>query len=99
MWVLHLAPLKQCALIIIMWVLHLAPLKQCALIIIMWELHLAPLKQCALIIIMWVLHFCTSQTMCINYHYVGIVKVCFSIWVHNAIYVLHFGFLFNDECL
>jgi hypothetical protein len=63
---------------------------------------------------------------------VGIAKVCFSIWVHNAsivryvhwnnrflyhdmgvvmgipshnidfkgaIYVLHFGFLFNDECL
>jgi hypothetical protein len=43
--------------------------------------------------------FCNSQTLCINYHYVGIAKVCFSIWVHNAIYVLHFGFLFNDECL
>jgi len=27
------------------------------------------------------------------------VKICFSIWVHNAMYVLHFGFLFNDECL
>jgi di/tricarboxylate transporter len=38
MWVLHFAPLKQCALIIIMWVLHFAPLKQCALIIIMWVL-------------------------------------------------------------
>jgi len=36
--VLHFAPLKQCALIIIMWVLHFAPLKQCALIIIMWVL-------------------------------------------------------------
>jgi hypothetical protein len=55
--VLHFAPLKQCALIIIMWVLHFAPLKQCALIIIMWVLHFAPLKQRELIIIMWVLHF------------------------------------------
>ncbi len=36
--VLHFAPFKQCALIIIMWVLHFAPLKQCALIIIMWVL-------------------------------------------------------------
>ncbi len=36
--VLHFAPLKQCALIILMWVLHFAPLKQCALIIIMWVL-------------------------------------------------------------
>ncbi len=38
MWVLCFAPLKQCALIIIMWVFHFAPLKQCALIIIMWVL-------------------------------------------------------------
>jgi len=69
--------------------------------------------------------------MCINYHYVGIAKFCFNIWVHNAnivhyigivgilyhdmgiitgipshnidfkgaMYVLHFRFLFNDECL
>ncbi len=29
----------------------------------------------------------------------GIAKICFSIWVHNVMYVLHFGFLFNDECL
>jgi hypothetical protein len=36
--------------------------------------------------------------MCINYHYVGIAKVCFNIWVYNAMYILHFGFLFNDEC-
>jgi len=28
--------------------------------------------------------FCTSQTVCINDHYVGIAKICFSIWVHNA---------------
>ncbi len=29
----------------------------------------------------------------------GITNICFSIWVHNVMYVLHFGFLFNDECL
>ncbi len=78
--------------------MHFVPLKQCALTIIMWVL---PKFVLVYGFIMQVLYVMYTGIVGFLYHDMGFVM---GIPSHNidfkgAMYVLHFGFLFNDECL
>jgi hypothetical protein len=112
---LHFAPFKQCALIIIMWVLLHGVFKHCAFKVqsgiayvnifndgrfnsSMWVL---PKFVLVYGFIMQILYIMYIGTICILYHDMGIVMGIpgHNIDLKKAMYVLHFVFLFNDECL
>ncbi len=89
---------NQCGFYGLRQVLHFAPIKQCALIIIMWVLPKFVLVYGFIMQILYVMYIGIVGFL---YHDMGVVM---GIPNHNidfkgAMYVLHFGFLFNDECL
>ncbi len=79
-------------------VLHFALLKQCALIIIMWVLPNFVLIYGFIMQILYVIYI---GIVGILYHDMGIITriPSHNIYFKGAMYVLHFRFLFNDECL
>jgi hypothetical protein len=113
--VLHFAPFEQCALIIIMWVLLHGVFKLVGLRFNMsityvnifndgmFNISMWVLPKFVLVhgFIMQVLYVMYIGTIGILYHDMGIVMgiLSYNIDFKGTMYVLHFEFLFNDECL